>query len=107
MLIYTNINGEQEAVSERMIVRFSRKEDLSLNNMKPITFIHLSNGEQLRSLDDIDSLLKQMTKEKNLIKERNNDLEKNEISFSQKAKNKQITKRSRGAGTRNIRKIPI
>ena len=107
MLIYTNINGEQEAVSERMIVRFSRREDLTSNNMRPITFIHLSNDEQLRSLDAIDSLLKQMTNGKNSIKERNNDFEKNEIEFDRKEKVKSASKRTRSSGTRNNRKSSI
>ncbi len=62
MLIYKNINGEQEAVSKKMVVRFSRREDLATNCTKPITFIHLANGEKLKSFDAIETLLKQMGK---------------------------------------------
>ena len=52
MLIYTNINGEKEAVVKAMVVRFSRREDLASNCTKKITFIHLVNKEQLKSPDD-------------------------------------------------------
>jgi hypothetical protein len=62
MLIYKNINGEDEAVSKRMVVRFSRKEDLSANILNSLTIIHLSNGEQLKSSDEIKTLINQMKK---------------------------------------------
>lgn len=65
MLVYKNINGETEAVSERVIVRFSRKEDLSSNCLKPITYIHLSSGEHLKTHEKIDSLIKQFDKNQN------------------------------------------
>ena len=60
MLTYKNINGEQEAVLKKMVVRFSRKEDLATGNQTSITFIHLANGEKLKSSDSIVSLLKKM-----------------------------------------------
>jgi hypothetical protein len=68
MLIYTNINGEKEAVVKAMVVRFSRKEDLASNSTKKITFIHLLNKEQIKSKDDIDCLLKQMNEKENFKK---------------------------------------
>lgn len=75
MLIYKNINGEQEAVSKRMVVRFSKNEDLTTNSTKRITFIHLANSEKLKSLDGIETLLRQMKKERKLKGERNtNDI---------------------------------
>ncbi len=63
MLIYKNINGEDEAVAARMVVRFSRRDDLTSNNTKPITYIHLANSEQLKSLDEIEILLKRLATE--------------------------------------------
>jgi len=80
MLIYTNINGEKEAVVKSMVVRFSRKEDLSSNCTDKITFIHLSNKEQLKSLDDVESLIKQMDR-KNISKgEKNNAYKEKQIT---------------------------
>ncbi|MFI5144147.1 MAG: hypothetical protein ACHQJ4_01000 [Ignavibacteria bacterium] len=79
MLIYTNINGEKEAVVKAMVVRFSRREDLALNCTEKITFIHLANREQLKSLDDMASLIKQMDK-KNILKgEKNNACKEKQI----------------------------
>jgi len=60
MLIYKNINGEQEAVLKKMITRFSRQEDLATGNMNSITFIHLLNGEKLKSSEEIKCLLKKL-----------------------------------------------
>lgn len=47
-----------------MVVRFSRREDLAGNCTEKITFIHLQNKEQLKSLDDVESLIKQMDRKK-------------------------------------------
>ena len=96
MLIYRNTNGEQEAVSERMIVRFSRKEDLSSENLKPITFIHLTNNEQLKSLDEIGFLLKQMTDKINMSNERNPIEEQSKTQTNEKPKQKTIGKKYKG-----------
>ncbi len=90
MLIYKNINGEQEAVSKKMVVRFSRREDMATNCTKLITFIHLANSEKLKSLDEIETLLKQMNKEKNIKRERKSD----------GSKEKQTGKRSKNGTAR-------
>jgi len=66
MLIYKNINGEEEAVSEDMVVRFSRKEDVVFNELKPITLIHLKNLEQIKTLNEMKTLITQMINEKNV-----------------------------------------
>ena len=65
MLIYTNIEGKKEAVSKNMIVRLSRREDYIFNVPRVLTIIHLTNNEQLRSIDEMDELINHLKINKN------------------------------------------
>jgi hypothetical protein len=60
MLTFKNLEGKPEAVSKQMVVRFSVINDHVFNEAMDITLIHLSNREQLRSLDKLEDLVKKM-----------------------------------------------
>jgi hypothetical protein len=68
MLKFKNLKGKTEAVSKQMIVRFSVIQDHVFNEAMDITIIHLKNNEQLRSLDKLESLVKNMNSKNSIRK---------------------------------------